>query len=112
MNVDLSRLSYQSQITFAANISPQYGHNTFEGYERPSFSSNGAAMTADEYRESALNQTEQLRDAFTASTFEFPQTSTDVLYSPQPLSAGQDLNALHEQPPLGSQPNSTFCDFH
>jgi len=69
-------------------------------------------MTADEYPVSALNQTEQLRDAFTASTFEFPQTSTDVLYSPQPLSAGQDLNPLHEQPPLSSQPNSTFCDFH
>ena len=112
MNVDLSRLSYQSQITFAANIGPQYGHNTFEGYEMPSFSSNGAAMTADEYRESTFNQTEQLHDAFTASIFGFAQTSTDVLYSPQPLSAGQDLNPLREQPSLSSQPNSTFCDFH
>jgi hypothetical protein len=112
MSIDLSRLSYQSQITFATNIGPQYGHNTFEGSAVPSFSCNGTAMTTDAYQESTLDQTAQLPGAFTTSTFEFPQSSTDVLYSPQPPSADQDLPVLHEQPSFNSQRNRTFDDFH
>ena len=112
VNVNLPKLSYQSQGTFATNFSPLYQTNTFEGYQFPSFSRNGTAMMTDGHRELILGQTVQLPSAFAASTFEFPETSTDILYSPQLLGADLDIPPLHEQPFPRSPPNRTFNGFH
>jgi len=111
MDVDFSRLSYQSQSSFATNISPHFGCNTFEGNQLPLFSSDGTAMTTDRSLELTLSHTTQLLDTIAPETFQFPQSSTDVRYSPQLTVPDQDFPLVHEPPSISSQTNDSFVDF-
>jgi hypothetical protein len=111
MDVDLSRLSYQSQSSFATNISPNLGRNTFEGNQPLSFSSDGTAMTTDRSLELTLSHTTQLLDAIAPETFQFPQSSTDVGYPPQLTVPDQDFPLVHEPTSINSQPNHSFVHF-
>jgi hypothetical protein len=111
MDVDLSRLSYQGKAAFGTNTGPQYGHNTFEGYVLPSSSSNGTVMMTNRSRESIFDQTTQFPNRTVPYTFEFSQTSTDILYAPQPTIADQEVPLLGEPLSLNAQPNCTFTNF-
>ncbi|KAE8440766.1 hypothetical protein EG329_006601 [Mollisiaceae sp. DMI_Dod_QoI] len=91
--VNMFKPCYHSQVTFGTNSSPQYGRNTFGGYELPSSSINEiTAMTIP-------------------STREFLQNPTGVIYSPPPMIADQDFPLLCERLSLSSQQNCSFVNF-
>lgn len=107
----LPRLSYQSQFAFGTNTSPHNGRTTFEGYELPSPSSHGTPMMTNGSPESIFDPTMQPPNGFAPGTFKFPQTSTEVLCSPQSTITDQTLPLLREPLSLNSQPNPTFANF-
>ena len=111
MDVDMSRLFYQSQPTFATNTISPYGYNTFEGHQLPSLFGHETAMMTNRSHESTFNCTTQLLDPFATETLEFSQSSTDVRYSPQLTVPDQDFPLVHEPPSISSQTNDSFVDF-
>ena len=111
MGVEFPRFSYQSQLIFGTNTGPQYGRNTFEGYEEPSSSSNGTFMMTNRSQQSISNQTIQPSNSIVPGTFEFSQASTDLLHSLQPTIPDEDFPPLHEPPCPNAPPNRTFPNF-
>ncbi|KAE9365538.1 hypothetical protein N431DRAFT_420721 [Stipitochalara longipes BDJ] len=111
MDVNLSNFLYQSHSTFATNISPPCGRNTFEGNPLPSFSSDGTAMTMDTSHGSTFNHTTRTLDAIAPEIFRFPQSSTDDGYLPQLTIPDQDFPLAHEPPFINAQPNHSFVHF-
>jgi len=81
MDIDLFGLTSQSQVSFGANTSPQYGVNTFESSSLPSPSSNGTDTMMNRSRGSLFHQTTQFSNTFYPSTLESPRSSSDILSS-------------------------------
>jgi hypothetical protein len=105
MDVDMSRLFYQSQPTFATNTISPYGYNTFEGHQLPSLFGHETAMMTNRSHESTSNCTTQLLDPFANETLEFSLSSTDVRYLPPLIVPDEDSSLFHQPLSLSSQPS-------
>ncbi len=62
--VNMFKPCYHSQVTFGTNSSPQYGRNTFGGYELPSSSINEITAMTSESQKPIFDHTTQLPDGF------------------------------------------------
>ena len=94
-------LSNQSQFTLATNISSQYRANTFEGHRLSSLSSDVRVMTTDTSQESTIHRMTPRSDATFPRTFEFPQSSTGIRYSPRPTIPDEHFPPVNYPPSLG-----------